>query len=224
MIRPLLPAEDSPRPVDFRRRTWLLMLLDGAERAALTPLPGRRLHHLSFLANCLSPVYAAWIPAGQGKVVKYRRGPFYAELQWDLDRMAVQGLALMKSIRHERDDFGWWFFADYGISERGLEAVRHATGSPWAERTQRFLWEVAAAYASLDRAGRSEAAFQDANFSDPTVPDHTVIDFAEWQQRNYSARLAEAFSRYTPNNLPLTQRDRLHLYFRYLDRMVARGA
>ena len=39
------------------RWSWLLLLLDAAERSAMTPLTNRRLHSLAFYGNTLAPVY-----------------------------------------------------------------------------------------------------------------------------------------------------------------------
>ena len=112
-------------PADLGRRVWLLLLLDGAERAGIAPLAEMRLHRLVFLANVLAPVYD--LPVEDGKVVKYRRGPFYPDVQWDLDRLAVSGLADISEIRHIKDEHGWWFSAKYGLRKQGDGA--HQRGS-----------------------------------------------------------------------------------------------
>jgi hypothetical protein len=200
---------------------WLLMLLDGAERAGVAPMPSHEIHRMAFLANCLSPIYDLPIP--DDEIMKYRRGPFYPELQWDLDRLAVSGLAEISSIRHERDEHGWWFFADYALASSGIAAVNHALGSPRAKRVHSFLIEIAASYATLDSDTRDRAPLQDANYSNPRVTGRALVEFGELR-RNFSARTANAFEKYAPEGTQLRGRDKLFLYFRYLDRMVDKVA
>jgi hypothetical protein len=203
------------------RRMWLLMLLDGAERAGLAPMPGHEIHRMAFLANCLSPIYD--IPIIEDEILKYRRGPFYPELQWDLDRLAVCGLAEIGDIRHERDEHGWWFFADYALAAAGIRGIEHALGSPRAKRLHSFLIEIAAAYATLDTDTREVAALEDANYSNPRLVGRALVEYGELR-RNFSVRAANAFDQHVPDGTLLQRRDKLYLYFRYLDRMVDRVA
>src|SRR5258708_3989440 len=107
--------DDAPRTANLMRRVWLLLLPDGAERVGLIPISKLRLHRLAYLANALSPLYDLPVPDGQ--IVKYKRGPYYPDLQWDIDRLAVQGSIRIYVIRHARDKFGWWLDADYGLTE-----------------------------------------------------------------------------------------------------------
>jgi hypothetical protein len=71
---------------------------------------------------------------------------------------------------------------------------------------------------------REPAAMVDATYSDPLQPDGSLIDFAEWQDRNFTERTAQSFDSFVPPTVQLGPRDRLHLYFRYLTRMVEREA
>jgi hypothetical protein len=204
------------------RRAWLLLLLDGVEHAGASPIASTRLHRLAFLANCLAPVYD--LPSPDGKIVKYRRGPFYPDLQWDVDRLVAQNLVSMRNLEHVRDVAGLWFRADYELSDAGVTAVHKLTDSPRAERGHGFLRELAAAYAALPEGAREDAALSDATFTDPLVNLGSLIDFAEWDVRNFTHQTADAFADFVPPAVHLTPRDKLHLYFRYLDRMVERAA
>lgn len=214
---------DYPDAPLLQRRVWLLMLLDGAERAGVAPLPTAHLHRLAFFANCLAPVYD--LPVPNGIVVKdRRRGPYYPELQWDVDRLAAQGLVELRGLRHVEEDDGWGFTADYGLTVKGVEALDRAAASPRTARTRRFLAELGAAFGALGEAGREHADEADATYGDRHAADGRVIDFAEWRERNYSADAAQAFSKLAPARAHLTRRDALHLYFRYLDRVLAGAA
>lgn len=55
-----------------RRRARLLLLLDAAERAGITPLASARLHAFAYLADVLSPVWD--LVAFDGKIYKSEGG------------------------------------------------------------------------------------------------------------------------------------------------------
>lgn len=211
----------SPASV-LGHRTWLLTLLDGVEHAGATPIDNSRLHRLAFLANCLSPVYD--LPVPDGKIMKYNRGPFYPNLQWDIDRLVGCGFIALSDLRHFKDEFGPWFSCQYSLSRRGIAAIQEIIEAPQACRIHSYLREVAAAYASLPEESRSRVALEDATYGDPAVDTWSIIDFAEWDDKNYSERVAQAFDRFVVPGVTVSARDRLHLYFKYLNRMVDRAA
>lgn len=204
------------------RRAWLLLLLDSVARAGLRSVEGMRLHRLAFLANCLAAMYD--LPAADGKILKYQRGPFYPVFQWDLDRLVAMGLVEVRALRHELDAIGPWFYAEYALSAGALAAVEHLRRAPGLERTHRFLVEIATAYAALPEDHREHAALVDATYADPLKLEGSVIDYAEWHGRNFSIGTADAFGQYLASGIRLSQREKLHLYFHYLDRAVARVA
>ena len=86
----------------IRRRVRLVVLLDASREAGLDPLPTRRLHLIAYLANVLSPVWD--MPSVDGTVLKRRGGPFYPDLQADLDRLVGLGVARVEGLRHQRID------------------------------------------------------------------------------------------------------------------------
>lgn len=205
----------------LERRVWLLLLLDGAERAGITPLASVRLHRIAFLANCLSPVYD--LAVADGKIMKYTRGPFYPVLQWDIDRMVAQGLVEAPSFGFDIADEGW-FAADYQLASSGVSAAAAVGTISRFHDVRAYLREVASAFASMAEDSREPAAIVDATYGDPFQPNGSLIDFAEWQDRNFSQRTAVAFDALVQPGVRLGARDRLHLYFRYLSRMVERAA
>jgi hypothetical protein len=76
-------------------RVWLILLLDACERTGTAPLSVSRLHRLVYLANTLTPVYNLFVP--DGYVLKYRRGPFFPAVHWDVGRLVAQGLVFAKN-------------------------------------------------------------------------------------------------------------------------------
>lgn len=207
--------------VRLRRRSWLLLLMDVAERTGLTPLPSDLVHQLAFLANVLTPIYA--LDPQEAEILKHPRGPYYHEMQWDLDRLAAQGLLHISRIRYEHSEEGGWFYADYALSWDGVTAVRHLVGSPRAARTHAYLHEVASAYAAIHKEVREEAGAADATYSDPRLDDRTIVTLTN-RAKNLSVQTADGFQAYAPEGVRLRAQDKLHLYFRYLNRMVEKPA
>ena len=210
------------RTADLRRRIWLLLLLDGAERVGLVPLSKLRLHRLAYLANALSPIYDLPVPDGQ--LVKYKRGFYYPDLQWDVDRVAVQGLIRIYGLRHQRDEFGWWLDADYGLTQMGLAAVSHVVSLGDISRVHSYLCEAASAFSRLsDDYARDDAPLEDATFDNPNQGYDTLIDLSEIR-RNLSVQTATSMSELSPGGSPILPRDQLHLYFRYMERVLRKAS
>src|SRR2546422_4375809 len=80
---------NSPEPKErfrsLRRHARLIALLHAAEGAGLVPLRITRLHSFAYLSNVLAPVWD--MAALDGKILKRRGGPFYPNMQRDLDRL-----------------------------------------------------------------------------------------------------------------------------------------
>jgi hypothetical protein len=208
-----------------QRRIWLLLVLGASEHAGISPLPVEQLHRFAYLANCLAPVYD--LPAADGKILKYKRGPFYPNLQWDLDRLWASGLVERRGAQAIQDQLGWWFVAEYMLTAAGFSTLGIIRQSPRQFRMAEFLTDLARAYAFLTGVGRADAALADATYADKRYPIDSVIDFGEWnstETSNRSFATAEAFDQVMPEGRSLSDRDRLSLYLRHLDRLVARRA
>ena len=71
--------------IHIRQRIRILMLLDAADYAVISPIPIPRFHALAFLADVLSPVYK-FAPL-TSRILKRRAGPYFPDLQWQIDRL-----------------------------------------------------------------------------------------------------------------------------------------
>jgi hypothetical protein len=94
-------------------RLRLLLLLDACEAADLAPVPVMRLHALAFLSNVLSPIWSA--ESYDGKILKRRGGPFYPELQRQLDRLVGLGLVAVHDVRHVEEEGKWRIEARFSL-------------------------------------------------------------------------------------------------------------
>lgn len=206
------------------RRAWLISILDAAARAGLTPISQTVLHRAAFLSNALASVYGVEIE--NGLVTRWKRGPFYSELQWDLDRLATAGIARFERIRHLQDDDGFWFEIRYVPGDLMPAYLSAAKAVSSFAKVHRFHRELLAAMASIPAASQSDLALSDANYAntvDASIDEvETVIDFGQWEDRNFSARTAAAIDDQIAGLPSLDPRTRLHLYIRYLSSSASR--
>jgi hypothetical protein len=194
----------------------LLQLLDSAEGAGLCPISVRSLHTFAYFANVLSPVWD--LPPLDGKVLKLNGGPFYPALQHDLDRLVGLGIVTISELGHERDEDGHWRLRGCFGLNRSLAAMPLEVIFTFDDERKIgvFLRELALAASTLTDEWLATASRADATFADPLTQPGNVIDFAEWQHRNYSANAANVFRGLMPEGITATNAELLHLYIRHL--------
>jgi hypothetical protein len=213
-------SDEAFLTADHWRRTWLVLLLDGAAKAGLTPVDQTIMHQAAYLANALAPIYD--LPVEHGLVTRWKRGPFFAEVQWDLDRLAVMGLATLHSVATGEDNDGWWFRVQYTTGPRTHDFLREVQHLEQVRRWSRFHRELMASLASLPDADLRWATIADANYANTVDGDleasEVVIDFDELRKRNFTTRTVRRIDRQLPKQIALADRDRIHLYLAYLAR------
>ena len=197
-------------------RLRLLLLLDACEAADLTPIPLIRLHALAFLANVLAPI---WLVAStDGKVLKRATGPFYPDLQRQLDRLVGLGMVDVFDVSYVHEDEQWQLRARFALADGSAAAVLDGAREFAAERAvANFLRRLAFATARLRLPVERVVQF-DATWSDQRTGMGDVVDFAEWKTANYSARAASLIADFAPAGLSATRGDMLQLYMRLLER------
>lgn len=204
---------------NLRNRAWLLGLISLANRVGLRPLAKRDVHALVFLANSLSAIYED--QGVESRVIKHTHGPFYPDAQWDLDRMVGQGLLKISDVSFTDDDGHWWMDANYETSPAGESVHRGCLIEPMLGRSYRFLLELVNAFASLARDARDTAPLVDAIYSAPGHPNWAAIVFEDGQN-NFSARTAMAFDELVGPDIRLAPKERLQLYFGYLEHVATK--
>ena len=206
----------------LRRQVRLVMLLDAAESAGLVPIKILRLHAFAYLSNVLAPVWD--MPVLNGRVLKRRGGPFYPDLQQDLDRLVGKGVVTICDIGHVQDEsHRWRLEGAYRLYRPFAEPILAALANyPDEQRLGEFIAELGYALSALSDEELDRAVSEDATYSDPMIMDDNVIDFADWRERNYSANVAEKFDRVVPGGYA-TPGEKLHLYVRHLHRRINGG-
>jgi hypothetical protein len=216
----------------IRRRARLLLLLDAAECAGITPLGSSRLHALAYLADVLSPVWNL-IPF-DGKVYKSEGGPHYPDLQFELDRMVALGLVQISDLRFvARGEFGARIDGFYGLNFASpqLPALLKALGcqgaaaaiDPGDAEVHAFMVELAGALATLPDDQIDIAAGVDVTYA-AAMNLNNVVDFADWAEDKWQAnatwRAAERFQAFLPKDASLSAGEKLYLYATYLGRAM----
>ena len=215
-----------------RRRCRLLILLDAAERAAIAPLPSKRLHAFAYLADVLSPVWD--LPPFDGKILTLEGGPHYADLQDELDHLVVTGLVEVFELKYVgRGQSGARLEGNYALdfSSPHLQHLLAALGAEEGKspidgddrRVHAFLVELAGALAILSDDQVDRAISKDVTYRSGPLGEN-VVDFAAWAEdpwkANPSWRTADRFSTFLPKDSKITDGEKIYLYASYLGRVV----
>jgi hypothetical protein len=196
-------------------RLRLILLLDACEAADLAPVPVMRLHALAFLANVLAPIWS--VRSYDGKILKRRGGPFYPELQKQLDRLVGIGFATVTDIKQVNEDGRWRLDGSFALVTVTTKQIIERAKLFAAERdAMEFLRRLAFATSRLGQPLENLVTF-DATWADQRTGVGDVIDFAEWKAANYSAFAAQMFEKVTPQGLTIGRGDKLPLYLRFLE-------
>lgn len=199
-----------------REQVRVVVLLAAAERAGLAPLDVQALHSLAFISDVLAPVWG--LRPTQGKLLKRRGTPFYPELQRDVDALVGLGVISITDVDHELDGEGQWrlrgrFQLKTEVAQPILGAIRAFDDEALIQDS---VVELAQALAALPPSSLDETALEDATYADVLVGPGNVLDFAEWQDRNYSANAANRLGESAPTAVRLSAAERVNLYVRHL--------
>ncbi|WP_127520025.1 hypothetical protein [Mesorhizobium sp. Z1-4] len=199
-------------------RLRLLLLLDACEVADISPVPIMRFHALAFLANVLGPVWS--LDSYEGKILKRRGGPFYPELQEQLDHLVGLGLVTIHNIGHSFIEGRWRLEGEFALNAEATKPLIDVAASFSSERrVMAFLRRLAIAASQISEPIEVLVGF-DATWSDQRTGTGDVIDFSEWRRANYSAYAIQAFEQSIAKGVSSTRGDRLQVYMRYLERRL----
>lgn len=203
-----------------RRRVRLLMLLDAADYAVISPIATPRFHAFAYLADVLSPIYD--LSALSGVVLKRRIGPYFPDLQWELDRLVGLGLVDVSELRPVVEVAHAYLDASYSLRRDATDPILDLVHEDKVFAALRdFFRELAGALGAvpdndLDATTQADVTWETGHAG-------TVIDYAEWRARNYSKLSAErieelARERFGQTGLELSPGAKVNLYVQYLRR------
>jgi hypothetical protein len=198
-----------------RARVWVLLAIDACDRAGLLPISKTRLHRMIFLSNCLAELYQTTPPAK--RVLKYKRGPFYPDVQWQLDRLNAMGLLNVSNLLVAKDEHGPWMEADYSITEAGIDTTNIIRETPLGKSTGNYVDELVFAFGRLGERGLDDLAFSELNYAAPGVAVGALITFED-ASSNLALMKTQDFERAAPEALTNRIREKLQLYLRYIEK------
>jgi hypothetical protein len=197
------------------------MLLDAADYAVISPLPTARLHAFAFLADVLSPIYE--FAALTGRVMKRRVGPYFPDLQWELDRLVGMGLADISGLKPVVEVSTAYLDASFSLNrDRAAVLLSLVYEDAGFGVLRDFFRELADALGAvpdddLDSTTQADVTWESGHAG-------TVIDYAEWRARNYSKLTADrideiAREKFGDSAGRLSPGAKVNLYVRYLRRV-----
>lgn len=197
-----------------RARTWVLLAMDACDRAGLVPVSKVRFHRLIFLSNCLAEILQATPPAK--RVLKYKRGPFYPDVQWQLDRLTAMGLVNIRDLLIEEDSYGPWMEANYLIARSGIEAIAKVKATPLGYSTSAYIDELVFAFARLSERDVDQVALKELNYAAPGIAVGALISFED-ARSNLALRKTDEFAQLAPEILAARFNEQIQLYLRYIE-------
>jgi hypothetical protein len=202
----------------MRARVWILLAVDACDRAGLLPIGKTRFHRIIFLSNCLAELYQATPPAK--RVLKYKRGPFYPDVQWQLDRLTAMSLVKITNLTITEDRYGPWMDADYLITKDGIATAATIRRTPLGNATGSYIDELVFAFARLDTRSLDQLALSELNYAASGIAEGALITFED-ANSNLALRKAADFQRVAPEALTNRIREQVQLYLRYLEKQEA---
>jgi hypothetical protein len=216
----VLAAWLNAEGMQIRRRIRILMLLDAADYAIIAPISIARFHAFAYLADILSPLYD--FGPLTGKIEKRRIGPYYPELQWEVDRLIGLGLVVPSNLQAIVD-----IKRAYIEASLTLERVRagplldlvHTQDTFTGLRD--FFRQLATALSDIDEKDLDEATQSDVTWEAGSKG--ALIDYGEWRAKNFSRMSAERIEQIVSEDLGFTENRlspaaKVNLYVQYLKR------
>lgn len=206
----------SSWPAEYRY--WVLTLIAAAEGCGLTPIRSESLHGLFFLSSALAPSYDE--NPLVGLVMKYRRGPYYPELDWHLTRLSVQRLLSITDYQIKRDRNGYYTRAKYAITKSGAAFVSNLLEIQIWEKRFQYFWDVASGFARLADEQIDAAVEQDDTYDAPGTTYDDVSRFLEPQTNRTIQRISN-LSEALPKGVRHSNQDLLRAYAALLNLRAA---
>jgi hypothetical protein len=196
----------------LRGRLWVLLAMDACDRGGIAPIPKDRFHRLIFLSNCLAQIFGADPPAT--RIIKYKRGPFYPDIQWEIDRLVTMQWLNLHGLLLEQDQHGPWLEADYRISKRGIEIAQVLKKTPLGGSTTAYIDELVFAFAHLNLRKVDDTALKELNWQ--PAGEGALITFED-AEANLAIRKTAEFQQLAPEILANRFREQIQLYLRYIE-------
>lgn len=206
--------------VQLRRRLRVLLLLDAADYAMIAPISIARFHGFAYLADVLSPLYAFAVLSG--KIEKRRIGPYYPDLQWEVDRLIGLGLVVPSELSAVVETDRAYIHAALSLDRvRARGILDHAYEDPQFLEQRDFFRQLGTALSDIDDKNLDEATQSDVTWE--AGHKGALIDYGDWRPQNYSRMSADRIEALATKDWPIDSRHlspaaKVNLYVQYLRR------
>ena len=205
-------------------RAKLVQMFDALERVGGTPIEGAAFHSFAFFVNVLSPLWD--LHPFEGSVLKEHGSPFFPVVQRELDALVGDNLVTVADLSLSTSTDGGVpkLTASFSLArEKCVELLAIIRALPDEIQSEGFLLELADAFVAIQPELRDDVAVVDAAYSDPSIAEGRIVDFAEWVSStndNASWRVAQEFQRFVPDYVSLSRAEKLVMYMRLMKRRV----
>ncbi len=205
-------------PIFIRAR--LLQMMSALEKVGATPIEGTALHAFSYFANALSPLWD--LQPLEEAVLKDAASPYFPSLQRQIDGLVGSGLLNISTLSSVQTGGGSRLEASFFLNRTRAKPVLNVLATlPDEQQTEVFLVELADAFVKIRPDRRDEAAEVDASYSDPAIADGRFVSFrlgSRTRLETPSLAVAESFQRFAPDNVTLSNAQKLVMYMHLMKR------
>ncbi len=187
---------------------WILMLFEASENYGYSPLDMTILHRVVYLANVICPIYKIIMP--DSYTIKNMRGPYFPNVQRDVNSLIIKGLLTPNNIKPYKDEHGFWLDGEFRISVTGLKVFKNITQNSSINRISLFLREFIRSINDLSREELIKLAESEIHYN--FSADSESLDFS-FPDNNISLG---ASNEMYPNDRIRTTRESIHRYMLYM--------
>ena len=184
-----------------------IMILYSSQLAGIYPLPQNIFHDLAFYSNTLSRVFN--IKALDGKILKLKSGPYYPDLQKQVDYLICAGIIKIFVDRNDNKKIS--YSIDQELSKTIISQYDIIDDTDEFD----FIQNVVFAFSELDNTEISLSNQIDSTYADVSVGYGHVIDFDEWSSYNPTFNVTHFFEN-NNSDFHLTKTVKIKLYTRQL--------
>lgn len=187
-----------------------IMLLYSAHKAGINPISQKIFHTLAFYSNTLSKVFG--LDALDGKILKLHTGPYYPDLQKQLDYLICAGVVTVEysnSTDYDSRNISYFIDMDFGKS------IIANFSTLDNNRLFSFINDIVQAFSELDDLEIQDSNEIDATYADKKTGYGNVIDFEEWNDYNPTFNAIQFLNEHNSEFI-LTNTVKIKLYARQI--------
>ncbi|MDI7660207.1 hypothetical protein QLZ26_08820 [Cronobacter universalis] len=207
----------------LKMQSRAIMILEAACKAGINPLPAEVFHNIAYFSNLLAPVYGSKIM--DGKVLRLKEGPYYPDLQNQLDWLVLCGLVSISNLKYLylEEIKNWRLFANYAINIEKTTKIVYQLNQ-WKDESLNleFIKKITLALTELSNSEITNSNKFDATYADKSTDFGNVIDYGEWVEGNPSLNAIKLMEKHF-SGYQISDDAKLNFYVRHLYHQIQKG-